>query len=260
MQVDVEATLKEIGLSKNEAKVYFRLSELGQATPNQIADNGDIHRTNVYDAVTKLVNKGLVTYCFIDEKKMYTLSDPENLMNLVKEKEAKVKNIMPLLSVNKQLNSDVKVHMFEGMRGIKMICDQLIAQKDTILAFGMIKNVPEKMKSFLPFFHERRISQKSWMFHIYNKDGSERVKFLNTMPYSQATTLPFEYEAITTTVVCGKLVAFYIWSEPEKGIMIEDEQMVQTYKNYFKLLWRTSTGTEWKIPDKPLPGPPPMKK
>ncbi len=260
VQADIEATLKEIGLSKNEAKVYFRLSELGQATPNQIADKGDIHRTNVYDAVTKLINKGLVTYCFIDGKKRYTLSDPENLMNLIREKETKVKNLMPLLSVNKQLNSDVKVHMFEGMRGIKMITEQILAQKDMIFAFGMARDVAEKMNAFLSLFHERRIKQKSWMFHIYNYDGTERVKFLNTIQYSQAALLGLEYESVATTTVCGKLVTNFIWTDPPMGILIDDERMAQTYRNYFKLLWRMATGTEWKIPNKPLPGPPPTKK
>ena len=54
--------LEEIGLSKNEAKIYLTLLDLGSATASKIADTSKMHRTTVYDALDRLVQKGIVSH------------------------------------------------------------------------------------------------------------------------------------------------------------------------------------------------------
>lgn len=60
--MNIEKALGDVGLSKNEVKVYVALSKIGQATANKIVGNSKVHRTNVYDTLDRLVEKGLVSY------------------------------------------------------------------------------------------------------------------------------------------------------------------------------------------------------
>lgn len=50
-----------IGLSPNEAKIYETLVERGESTISEIAVRAGIHRRNAYDAIQRLIDKGL---CF----------------------------------------------------------------------------------------------------------------------------------------------------------------------------------------------------
>ena len=54
--------LEEIGLSKNEAKIYLTLLRLGNVTATDIIKESGVHRSNVYDVLDSLVKKGCVAY------------------------------------------------------------------------------------------------------------------------------------------------------------------------------------------------------
>ena len=82
--------LYELGLSKNEVEVYLCLLKLGNSTAIRIAQSSKIHRPNVYDALDKLVNKGLVAYYMQEDTKHYEVSDPNQLMNLLELKEGSI--------------------------------------------------------------------------------------------------------------------------------------------------------------------------
>ena len=49
-----ENILMDLGLSKNESKIYLSLLEQGISTATQVAEKSGIHRVNVYDSLNKL--------------------------------------------------------------------------------------------------------------------------------------------------------------------------------------------------------------
>ena len=53
--------------------------------------------TNVYDALQKLMEKGIVSLITKDNTKYYQASDPSMLDKVLKEKELKLQGIMPEL-------------------------------------------------------------------------------------------------------------------------------------------------------------------
>ena len=53
--------LEGLGLSPNEAKIYETLVERGESSVSEISVAAKIHRRNTYDAIQRLINKGL---CF----------------------------------------------------------------------------------------------------------------------------------------------------------------------------------------------------
>ena len=52
-----EELLREMGLSPNEARVYEALLKTGEASVQTIAIKSKVHRRNVYDAISKLMEK-----------------------------------------------------------------------------------------------------------------------------------------------------------------------------------------------------------
>ena len=68
-----EHMLHELGLSPNEAKVYETLLKIDEASVQEISDKSKVHRRNVYDSLSKLQEKGLVSEIFIRNEKNFKI-------------------------------------------------------------------------------------------------------------------------------------------------------------------------------------------
>ncbi len=235
-----EEVLKEIGFSKNQAKVYLALLDLGSATANRIADKSKVHRTNVYDTLKGLIKKGLVTYVFKDKIRYYQATDPKNLINLLKEKELHLLEILPQLSLtNKMTKTKPRAKIYEGMAAFKLFCYDILKYKDEITIFGIPKRVPNLVKHWIDNYHREHARQKILMTHIYNSGAKERIKYLNTLPYCRARSLPKQYDSPVSTFVCGDEVVLVMWDiDPLLFVRINNRALADSYKKYFSLMWK----------------------
>lgn len=86
---DKEKTLNEFGLPKNEVKVYIALLKLGLTSAGQITKVSGVHRRNVYDALERLINKGLVSYVTKEKIKYFEAVNPYFLLNLLEKEKRK---------------------------------------------------------------------------------------------------------------------------------------------------------------------------
>lgn len=233
-----EQVLEELGLSKNEIKVYLTLLELGSATSWEISKKNKIHRTNTYDALNRLVKKGLVSYITSKGKKIYQILDPMQLRNVLKEKELALEKILPeLIVANKMSGEPSEASILEGVHSFQKILLSWLDFKESILSYGIPKNAPEMMKNFIPHFHEARIKKKIPMYHIYNFNAEERVNYLNNLDYTEARSLPQKFESQVSISICGDEVAIIHWNEHPIIIKIKNRQIAETYKAYFEVLW-----------------------
>ena len=91
--------LQDIGLSVTESKVYLALLELGNALAGEITKKSQINRTNVYDALERLIEKGLVTYVISANRKVFEPVNPERLKEILEEKQANFNTLLPELEL-----------------------------------------------------------------------------------------------------------------------------------------------------------------
>jgi len=111
---------EEIGLSPNEAKIYESLLSTSDTSVSQIAIKSKVHRRNVYDALNRLLQKGLVFQIFQKGENMYRAVNPNKLLEVINEKEKKINSILP--SLNKLYNSDPPseaAYIYKGIEGYK---------------------------------------------------------------------------------------------------------------------------------------------
>lgn len=235
-----EEVLQELGLSINEAKVYVALLNLGATTAGKVAEKCKLHRTNVYDALERLGEKGLASYIIKDETKLFEAADPESLAKLIEERKAKLEAVMPQLLLDKQLSKKTSAHIYEGTKALKLAFYNLLKYNKPIHIYGLPKHAPEMVKSFIDLFHKTRIQKKILMQHIYNENAQERIKYLNSLDYTEAKYLPHQFDTPISTLTCGDEVLIIYWLEPLTFIRIESKQLADTYKKYFEVLYATA--------------------
>ncbi len=243
-----EQILMDLGLSQNESKIYLSLLETGFSNPTKIAEASGVHRVNVYDSVNKLKEKGLISEVVKEGKRCFQAAPPESLKNILREKEMQLNKIIPELELQKKLaEHQHQVEMYEGHDFIRNMFIRFLEKKEDILDLGIPKFVLEQMSKqgmdgeyFHNELHKRRIKQKQTMYHIYNSDAKDRIKFLNTLPYTKARYLPSDFNQVVTTTICGDELVIQVYHEDgqkPQSIVIKNENIANAYKKYFWLIW-----------------------
>ena len=236
--IETEKILEELGLSKNEAKAYLAVLELGSATANTIAKKSGVHRTNVYDSLKRLTERGLVNHISSGNKTTYGAADPEELLNVIKEKEYRLRDVLPELRLTKDMAPQNDVHIYEGIAAVRNLLNHFLELGETRYVYGVPKTASELLSTFfLENYHKRRAQAKLSMKHIYNSDARDRVSYLRAKPLTQVRCLPHKYDSPVATSICKDEVVLTLYSKPPISIQIKSKPIAEAYKRYFDLLW-----------------------
>jgi sugar-specific transcriptional regulator TrmB len=147
-----EELLREIGLSPNEARVYESLLHTGEASVQTIALKSKVHRRNVYDSLSKLMEKGLASEVFIKGEKNFKAINPRRLLELIKEKEEKINKFLPEMQKKYEaVEEKEEAYLYKGIEGFKNYLQDILKTKETVYFIGAKAFwLDEKLKHFLP--------------------------------------------------------------------------------------------------------------
>jgi len=237
--MEKEKIMEELGFSKNEAKTYLALLELGASSVSKISSKCKVNRTNIYDCLNKLIERGVVSYLSEKDTKLFEAADPELLCNILKEKELKLNSIMPELKLHNELaKKRSEAHIFEGIVAIRNMLNHFLDIGKPRYAYGAPLLASKMLGDyFLENYHNRRMKKKLGFQMIYNSDAKDRMKFLNSLKYTEARFLSKEYDSPVTTNICDNEVVIFLYSDNPIVIQLKNEQIAKSYKKYFDLLW-----------------------
>ncbi len=234
----MEESLVEIGFTRNEAKVYSTLLQQGPLCVRVLARECKLYRSCAYDALDQLLKKGLVSFIEKEKVKQFEALEPKSLLVWYQEKEGLLKSLIPKIQLERTLNKEPssKACVVEGTKAFRTLLFSWLEKRKPILVYGIPEAVPQIVRYFIDGFHKERVRKKVWMKHIYNKEASKRVQYLNTLPFTEARYFPEELSSPASTMICKDEVMLISW-QPLTLIRIRNESLAQAYQRYFKILW-----------------------
>jgi len=245
--MELKTALRELGLKENEIKIYLESLKIGPVTVGNLAKKTGLYRTYVYDILEKLIDLGLVKYVITSNKKHYQAEEPKKLFEWITEKEEKLKkekeiitNIIPLLEKLKKQEEEHKAFIYRSKKGIKTIFEDQLEEKNKILVLG----AQGKFRKAFPIYWEqwvRRLNKlKIPIKVIYNaslRKRKEEVKKLN-LRTAELKFLPRDFDFPSTVNIWHNKVATILWTEQPFAFVIESKEVVKSYKNFFRILWK----------------------
>ena len=225
--------LKEAGLTGNETKVYYELIKKGELIANNIAKNIGLDRSLTYTILNNLIEKGQVSYIIKEKKKFFSVTSPENLLNSIKKKEAKIKDLIPELKKIKVLTeSEQEVKIYEGKEGLRNLVNLAFKEKEycafgaTGWAYFQLYEMPRIVKAI----GEKKIKVKL----IGSKKLKETEAFkLNNFEYRYLNA-----DSKSPTSIFGEYVSIHLTTREKPFIiLIKNKDIADTYRNYFNVLW-----------------------
>lgn len=225
--------LKELGLSEQESDIYIELLNNKPLTAGQIAKATRINRSVVYFVLDSLIEKGLVGSVIIDGVKRFSANDIISLKEFVERKEEVLRELLPKLkSINGRDSNKVKIEVFQGINGGLAVMKDLISTGEDYLAFGedlSFQNVFGTIaEQYIRKLKEKKIKEKLLV------PKGQKVLMSD---YTEVRYLPKEMKLPTMTAVYGNKVAIAIFQKPYHAIVIQSDDLAESYRSLFKYLW-----------------------
>ena len=170
--------LEELGLTENETTIYLTLIQDGTSSANAISEKTGMHRSYIYDTLSKMVNKGLVSYVTKSGKKNFKGVNPSKFKDIIREKEEKITKLIPdLLKIYKQEKSEYKIEVLEGKEGLKTYLNDLfdyVLIQDNVETLQLGRKI--SMEDHLMKYYRTNLEKKAKKLGLMKKVKQGKIK------------------------------------------------------------------------------------
>jgi HTH-type transcriptional regulator, sugar sensing transcriptional regulator len=239
----LEENLSKLGFSPSEIKIYLHLIKNGSSWANRISSEAKINRTNAYEALDRLIAKGVISFITKNKVKWYEAKPPEHILSTLKQQKNEFLELKKSIEIDigrlkriKPSTKPLEATIFTGKKGLRILFEEIIEVKKPV---SLIASELQFKQLFGPYFElwhkeriERKISQRS-IFPKKFKGKLENRKFLNYKFVNDKFTNP------TTTIIYGDNCIFIQWSDNPIAIKVSNKEIAKSHLNYFDILWKS---------------------
>ena len=238
-----EVSLEQLGLTKIEARIYLELLKIGSTTTGPLVKKTELHRTTVYDVLKRLMEKGLVTFIVKEKTKYFQATNPEHLLDLIKEQKQEIEKkekvtvelVKELQKIQEQAKAKESASIFQWKRGIRTIFEDILNYKEyyTFASEGKFKEV---LGDYFYIFQKRK-KQKKIKAKILIDESLRNSDYVKSI-HGEIKFLSKEYNYPTATFIYDDKIVFFVFTEYPNAFLIESKEVAESYRNYFELLWK----------------------
>jgi sugar-specific transcriptional regulator TrmB len=239
-----------LGLSPNEGKIYETLLKKGESSISEIALSAKIHRRNAYDAVQRLIDKGLCFQIISQRENKYNAVDPDKLKELFMEKQEQLEEALP--GMKKQYVERVapeEAFIYRGHEGQKNIWRDILRVGETQYFIGAKASWfdPRLEAARKAFFREAN-RKKIKFVQLFDREVKDRIpNFPKHFPGDlQYRFLPAKYSTHSGMGVFGDYIVTYTGVSVLKTdediviFVIRSKKLADSYRTWFWYMWEQS--------------------
>jgi len=245
--MDNTQTLKQLGLSEKQARIYLALLELGESPMTEIARKANLKRPTVYLIIDELIILGLCSELTKGKKKFYSAIHPRRLVEMTHFRNKQAEKLLPELVALQNTAEKPKVRMLEGLEGMRTAYEEAYASLNNKEEGLWISNIdfleekfPEVIKLYLKTLERlhnppiREIVQggeisKNYIKRVVNLKKGKNFKIRYVPP-----AYLFGY---TDQLIIGDKVMTFVLGKEIFVLIVESKDNAQTQRGIFELAW-----------------------
>jgi len=237
---------EELGLTPNEAKIYETLVSGVEMPVSEISVQAKVHRRNVYDALNRLLEKGLVFQIFQKGENLYRAVHPQKLLEVIKEKEKSLQKILPALSTQyEEKPLEEAAFIYKGIEGYKNYRRDLLRVNEEVYFLGakalwMTPGIPKSVhEEFRTKFEKQKKTYKTLFDPRVPNELPEALKDIG----GEYKILPKGYETIGVVDIFGDHIATFTskgvgnFGEDGSIYVMINRDLAESYKTWFRFIW-----------------------
>lgn len=237
--------LIELGLSKNEARVYLALLELGQSTTGPIIKKSGLYRVMVYDTLDKLMKLGLVNYSIKRNRKQFEAENPKQFIELIKNKEIIANKVAEnLQEIKSEKPLEQGAFVYEGWRGIQAAQEKYFKEmrkgEGEYVMVGASRQLHKKLDDFFNYFHERRAKFMVPAKLLFNENNRRFGHLKKKYKPVQIRFMPKKIITPSWVSTYKDMVLIGVAEEAPMAFFIKNKAVAESYRQYFYFMWEQS--------------------
>jgi predicted transcriptional regulator len=237
--------LQRIGLSLNESRVYEAMLHSGEASVNTLSVKSKVHRRNVYDALNKLIEKGLASETFAKGEKLFKPINPERLQEILKEKEAALESTLPQMTgLYKSVEPEAEAYFFRGVEGFKSYLQLILEQKETVHFIGAKGFwLDPRLQHYVTRFDKERKRLGIKFMHLFDHEVKEEKPEILKLVGKPYKFLPKKYSSATAVDIFGDYVVTFVGVKPGElyeeplQFVLKSKMLADGYRKFFQFMW-----------------------
>jgi len=251
--MEIKSLLSFFHLTEKEILLYEKLFYGGLMSASELSKRMGISRTSVYDQVAILKKTGLIIESLEGGMKKFVVQPPSKIAQLISDKEAEIRTAKDnLVNLEKEYNSKLRVMMpqiqiYKGRSELQqMIKDVLLYRDITLYSYWSIGDTLETLTpAFFAKYHKERAERNIFLKAIWSKDQAmtkKVVTFFNEhikekreihiAPSDKAFSLGYE--------IYANKVCFISSSKESYGFIVESNELAETMKIQHETIWKIS--------------------
>lgn len=241
--------LSQLGLSAGQIQVYTAVLELGIATLNHIQEKVSLDRRNIYDVLDKLIEMGLVSYTQSKGRRVYQCTHPNKLREEIQKKEEKLlelKNKLPQVeSLYEFSRPEIGAEVLRGNEALKSLLNEALNYPATYWIGGNsgIEQCSEEMHYWFKRWTKKRIELNKFMYDLVDRgtfleDFKPNDLAKHKKSFYKYCPLPKNLASPMVIIIFGNKVAQVLWSKQSFAVVIESEQIRESFMKYFYYFWK----------------------
>jgi len=239
-------TLQELGLSPNEARIYEALLELGEASISDLSTRTNIHRRNIYDAINRIVKKGLVTPIVGSKESKFAPVQPGKFLELVQEKKAKLEAILPdMQDLFEKKKGEEGIYILQGVEGFKNFLRDFLQKNEDAYSIGANDLWADpRVKSSLEEFLKESKKTGINLYVLWDPIARQQEKLIAQYKNIHSKFLPEKYKsAAEIWIYADRVVVIPTGGKFEKIegpitiFMMVSKDLAESYKQWWQYMW-----------------------
>ncbi len=251
----IKAFLEKLGLSQKETLAYLYCLEHGPQLVTQLGKVTGTTRTNTYDIIKKLEQKGLCHTTGSSYGRKIKANNPEDIKDLLDNKSKEIKDLkndfeelLPLLKKGmiQTPSPFTRVSYFEGVDSVrKMLWQSLQSKEKNIRIAGSELDMASSLgKEYVVDFHTRRKTKGIYLETI--RPDSNRLEgevFKNDKAYLREIRIrpKGKIRLKSNIILWDNYIALYSLKDKIVfGTLIESDDMAIMLGSWFDIIWENS--------------------
>jgi len=237
----LEETLSRLGFSPSEIKIFIYLLKNGSSYPRKISSETKINRSNIYEALDRLIARGVISFITKNKVKWFEARKLESIMSLINEKEEEIKNTKNQLIIDLkkiEFNKDktsLEANVFTGKKGLRMIFEEMLEEKKPISLIASQFQFKEIFGSYFELWHAKRVQRKIEQRSIFPLSYKSKLKEREFLEYKFVDN---NFTNPTTTIIYGDNCVFIQWAKEPIAIKINNKEITKSHLNNFNIIWK----------------------
>jgi len=235
--------LTDLGIKEHEAKVYLACLSLGQGSVTQIAEAAGVQRTFVYDILTDLQSRGLVSVLDIRGKKHYTAITIEQFRDQVALKFRHFEGLIPeIRAVSQNEGQRPRVQFFEGIEGVKTALMSTLDQPygSSIIGYATAAGLYSAEPKFIARYIKERVRKNIFVREIAPDNSINRAyRQRDSMELRTSLLVPeTDFQFTNELNIYGNKLLILSLQDDYLAVIIESQSVANTQRSIFELAWR----------------------